>query len=523
MPNLPRPSLPRSLHVSRSRERTAHDGRAAGSHGLKAALALLVAGLAAGPALAQPTQHFAEPHPALAPGQFQPVQVPASAAQVQLSFAPVVARTAPAVVNVYAQKTVQQRANPIFADPFFRRFFGGQGSPGNPGLGAPERMSRSLGSGVIVDPSGIIVTNNHVIEGADEIRIALNDKREFEAELLLRDPRTDLAVLKLKSDARGEVFTAIALGNSDTLAVGDLVLAIGDPFGVGQTVTQGIISALARTQVGVSDYQFFIQTDAAINPGNSGGALVDMAARLVGINTAIYSRSGGSIGIGFAIPVDMVRVVVEQAKSGGKAVRRPWLGARLQRVTPDIAESLGLMRPSGVLVQDVMPDSPAAKAGLKTGDLIVAMEGLPIEDPESLNYRFGTRPIGSRAALAVNRGGKEIPLVVVMEVAPETTPREELVLASRSPFSGARIANLSPAVAEELQLDVDATGVVITALEEDAAAAMAGFRPGDVILEVNGEKVGRTGDLERLTKVPQRAWQVAVRRNGRVINARLPG
>ncbi|MFG1204686.1 DegQ family serine endoprotease [Xanthobacter aminoxidans] len=468
----------------------------------------------------------------LATGAFaQPAaqqRVPASQAEVTLTFAPVVAKTAPAVVNVYALKTAQQRVNPIFDDPFFRRFFGmpgpgGPGGPGDgPGLRAPERVQRSLGSGVIVDPSGLVLTNYHVIEGADEIRIALNDRREYEAEVLLRDQRTDLAVLRIKTEAK-ERFPFLELGDSDSLAVGDLVLAIGDPFGVGQTVTQGIVSALARTQVGVSDYQFFIQTDAAINPGNSGGPLVDMAGRVVGINSAIYSRSGGSHGIGFAIPANMGRVVVEQAKSGSKSVRRPWLGARLQRVTPDIAESLGLPRPTGVLVQSVTAGSPAAKAGLKTGDLVVSVEGQGIDDPESLNYRLATRPIGGKAALLVNRSGKEQTLVVVLEVAPETVPREELLLRGRSPFAGATIVNLSPAVAEELKVDANATGVVVYDVQDNSPAAAAGFRPGDVIVEVNNEKVGRTGDLNQLAAVPQRGWRVTVLRGGRSITAVLRG
>lgn len=446
-------------------------------------------------------------------------KVPSASAEVKLSFAPIVARSAPAVVNVYALKTARA-ANPFLDDPFFRRFFGGQGS--GPGLGAPERVQRSLGSGVIVDPSGVVVTNYHVIEGADEIRVALNDKREFEAQVLLRDQRTDLAILKLKTEGR-EAFSSLPMGNSDELAVGDLVLAIGDPFGVGQTVTQGIVSALARTQVGVSDYQFFIQTDAAINPGNSGGALVDMSGRLVGINSAIYSRTGGSLGIGFAIPVNMVRVVVEQAKSGGTAVRRPWLGARLQRVTADIADGLGLTRPTGALVRDVVPGSPADKAGLKSGDLVVAVEGQGVEDPESLNYRLATRPIGSRAALGISRSGKVESVVVVLESAPENPAREPLVLRSRSPFSGATIVNLSPAVAEELKVDESAKGVVIFEVADGSPAAMAGFKAGDVVVEVNGAKVVRTRDLAELTSAPMRAWQIAVVRGGRLITAVLPG
>src|SRR6266571_3236361 len=246
-------------------------------------------------------------------------RVPASPADIRLSYAPIVQRVQPAVVNVYAAKVVQNR-NPLLDDPFF-------GVPGQ----QPEQMQRSLGSGVMVDPSGLVVTNNHVIEGADQVKVSLSDKREFEAEIVLKDSRTDLAVLRLKDSK--EKFPTLDFANSDELLVGDVVLAIGNPFGVGQTVTHGIISALARTQVGITDYQFFIQTDAAINPGNSGGALVDVTGRLAGINTAIFSRSGGSQGIGFAIPANMVRVVVASAKSGGKAVKRPWLGARLQTVT----------------------------------------------------------------------------------------------------------------------------------------------------------------------------------------------
>ena len=267
-------------------------------------------------------------------------------ADIRLSYAPIVQRVQPAVVNVYAAKMVQNR-NPLLDDPIFRRFFGGRGQQ-------PEQMQRSLGSGVMVDPSGMVVTNNHVIEGADQVKVSLSDKREFEAEIVLKDTRSDLAVLRLK-DVH-EKFPTLDFANSDELLVGDVVLAIGNPFGVGQTVTHGIISALARTQVGITDYQFFIQTDAAINPGNSGGALVDMTGKLAGINTAIFSRSGGSQGIGFAIPANMVRVVVASAKSGGKAVKRPWLGARLQAVTPEIAETLGLRLPTGALVANVTPE-----------------------------------------------------------------------------------------------------------------------------------------------------------------------
>ena len=285
-------------------------------------------------------------------------RVPTSANELRLSYAPVVQRAAPAVVNVYAAKTVAVR-NRLLDDPIFRRFFGVPDGPGGPG----EQVQRSLGSGVLVDATGLVVTNNHVIEGADQVKVSLSDKREFEAEMVLRDSRSDLAVLRLK--AQNERFPALEFSDSDALQVGDVVLAIGNPFAVGQTVTHGIVSAVARTQIGITDYQFFIQTDAAINPGNSGGALVDLGGRLVGINTAIFSRSGGSQGIGFAIPANMVKVVVASAKSGGSVVKRPWLGAKLQAVTPEIAESLGLKRPAGALIHEDAVHAALLQVGVR--------------------------------------------------------------------------------------------------------------------------------------------------------------
>src|ERR1035438_3320257 len=371
------------------------------------------------------------------PGFAQDRRVPASSAELKLSYAPIVQRVQPAVVNVYAAKMVQR--NPLLDDPIFRRFFGVPGQQGG------DQMQRSLGSGVMVDASGLVVTNVHVIEGADQVKVSLSDKREFEAEIVLKDPRSDLAVLRLKDTH--EKFPTLDFSNSDELMVGDVVLAIGNPFGVGQTVTHGIISALARTQVGITDYQFFIQTDAAINPGNSGGALVDMTGSLAGINTAIYSHSGGSQGIGFAIPANMVRVVVASAKSGGKAVKRPWLGARLQAVTPEIAETMGLHLPTGALVANVVPNSPAARAGLKLSDLIVEIDGQTVDDPNAFDYRFATRPLGGTSQIEVQRAGKTIKLAVALEPAPDTG-RDEIVLTTRSPFQGAKVANISPAVAD---------------------------------------------------------------------------
>ena len=436
--------------------------------------------------------------------------VPASPDQLRLSYAPVVQRAAPAVVNVYAAKVVANR-NPLFEDPLFRRFFGGPGAP---------QVQRSLGSGVIVDPRGLVVTNHHVIEGASEIRVSLADRREFEAEVVLRDARSDLAVMRLK-DAR-ERFPAIDLGDSDALQVGDVVLAIGNPFGVGQTVTHGIVSAAARTQVGITDYQFFIQTDAAINPGNSGGALVDLAGRLIGINTAIFSRSGGSQGIGFAIPVNMVRVVIASAKGGGSVVRRPWLGAKLQPVTAEIAESLGLKRPAGALVASIMPESPAARAGLRSGDLIVAVDGQPVDDPNAFDYRFATKPLGGSAQLAVMRGGRETRLTVALQTAPETA-REEIVIQSRSPFLGARVANLSPALADELQLDPSTEGVVVLGVADGSIAQTLGFQKGDVVLAVNETRIERTRDLERAARASNRVWRITILRDGRQMSVMFGG
>jgi Do/DeqQ family serine protease len=449
---------------------------------------------------------------ATAPAMSQDRRVPSSPAELRLSYAPIVQRVQPAVVNVFATKVVQNR-NPLMDDPIFRRFFG---VPGN----QPEQMQRALGSGVMVDPSGLVVTNVHVIEGADQVKVSLSDKREFEAEIVLKDSRSDLAVLRLK-DAH-EKFPTLDFDNSDELMVGDVVLAIGNPFGVGQTVTHGIISALARTQVGITDYQFFIQTDAPINPGNSGGALVDMNGKLAGINTAIYSRSGGSQGIGFAIPANMVRVVVASAKSGGSAVKRPWLGARLQAVTPEIAETLGLKLPNGALVSSVVSGSPAAKAGLKVSDLIVGIDGQAIDDPNAFDYRFATRPLGGTAQIDLQRAGKSLKLAIALETAPDSG-RNEIVLTSRSPFQGAKVSNISPAVADELHLDADTEGVVVTDIAEAATAAGVGFQKGDIILAVNNQKIAKTSDLEKATRESSRVWRITLMRGGQQINVTLGG
>jgi Do/DeqQ family serine protease len=436
--------------------------------------------------------------------------VPASPQAVTLSFAAVAKRAAPSVVNVYAARRIENR-NPLLDDPIFRRFFGGM---------PQEQVQRSLGSGVIVD-GGLVVTNNHVIERMDQVKVALADKREFEAEIVLKDQRSDLAVLRLKD--LNERLPAIEFGDSDALQVGDFVLAIGNPFGVGQTVTHGIVSAVARTQIGITDYQFFIQTDAAINPGNSGGALVDAAGRLVGINTAIFSRSGGSQGIGFAIPVNMVRVVLASAQGGAHVVRRPWLGAKLQAVTAEISEAFGLKRPAGALVGTIVPKSPAERAGLRTGDLILTIDGQTVEDPNTFEYRLATKAIGGKARIGVLRSGRQIEVVVSLETAPEA-PRDELQIRGRSPFLGAKVVNLSPAVAEELSIDPAINGVVIVDLAEGSPAqGMGFFRRGDVVVSVNGEKIGKTRDLARVTTSRARFWRITILRDGQTLSVAFGG
>jgi Do/DeqQ family serine protease len=429
---------------------------------------------------------------------------PSSALGMKQSFAPVVRRAAPAVVNISSKRMVRQQV-----DPFWELF----------GLGAPRnRIEGSLGSGVIVRPDGVIVTNNHVVEGGTEITVALADRREFPARIMLADARTDLAILKIDLPA-GEKLPVLKIDDSTDSQVGDLVLAIGDPFGVGQTVTNGIISALNRTADPNGDAGAYIQTDAAINPGNSGGALIDMDGDLIGVNSFILSRSGTSSGVGFAIPAPVVRRVVETAMNGGHAVVRPWVAARLQTVTPDIAKSLGLPRPAGALVADVWPGGAAEKAGLKQGDVVTSVDGGPVVDAAALNYAVATHRPGETLRLGVRRTGGDQQLTLRAEPPPATPPRDEKVVSGANPFEGATVVNLSPAVAEELGLDpFGGEGVLISKIDGGAAQRL-GLQRGDLIRAVNGRQIQTVRDLTGAIAVRAPVWQFTIERNGRQVTA----
>jgi serine protease Do len=444
--------------------------------------------------------------------------LPGNSSEITLSYSSVVKRVAPAVVNVYSKRVVQaQAASPFLNDPFFQRFFGDRFSFGMP----RERVQQSLGSGVIVDANGLIVTNYHVIKGGEQFRVALADRREFEAKVVLADERTDLAVLKI--DTKGEKLPFLAFKDSDTVEVGDLVLAIGNPFGVGQTVTTGIVSALARTHVGVSDYQFFIQTDAAINPGNSGGALVTTDGKIIGINSAIYSQTGGSVGIGFAIPSNMVKLVVDSARHGGH-IKRPWIGAQLQAVDAQLAGTLGLDRPGGALVREVYPGGAAARAGIKEGDVIRSVDGYETDDPEAVRYRFATKALGGKVKLRYLRDGQTLETQMALESPPETPPAEKTLIKGRNPFSGATVANLSPAVADELGLDtLGGEGVVILKIEDGTPADRIQFQPGDIIVAIGDDKIGSVKALKTALAGAREQWDFAVKRGDRTFTASVGG
>ena len=434
-------------------------------------------------------------------------RIPFGRDEVQLSFAPLVLRTAPGVANVHASSKAPPRSL-FMTDPFFDRFFGN---------GMPPRVQSSLGSGVIIDNSGLVVTNHHVIRGADEVKVALADGREFDSRILIREESIDLAVLKID----GEDFPVLDLGDSDRLEVGDLVLAIGNPFGVGQTTTSGIISALARSHLGINDFGFFIQTDAAINPGNSGGALIDMSGRVVGIDTAIYSRSGGSNGIGFAIPSNMVRGVVDAARNGSDFVERPWIGTAFDVVAAQIVEALGMERPTGALVSDVPAGGPSARAGLRPGDVVLVVDGVEIQHPDALGYRLATRRIGEVAAFEVLRRGKIVALDIGLEKAPEGASGAQVTIDGRSPFAGSTVAELSPALARRLGLQENSNGVAIVEIARNSPSHRFGLRPSDIVRELNGEKIAGAERHASLAAERTRRWRFSIERDGRLLRQTL--
>lgn len=436
--------------------------------------------------------------------------VPESNMQKILSFSPLVKKASPAVVNIYSTQTVKVDQSPLFSDPFFGNLFGKNLF----GDMQRDRVERSLGSGVIISSSGLVVTNKHVVGNKNaKITVVLSDRREFPAEIALVDEKADLALLRIQG--LDERLPYLELGDSDGIEVGDMVLAIGDPFGVGQTVTSGIISAVARTTVGVSDYRSFIQTDAAINPGNSGGALLDMNGRVIGINTAIYTRSGGSNGIGFATPANMVKAVIKSLETGGKVIR-PWLGVTTQNVTQDIAKSIGLERPVGAIVTAISKGSPAAQAGMKVGDVITAVDGHDVLDSQALRFRIATYNVGIYANISVLRNGNRRNIPVQMAPPPEKPKRDLRNLVGTQPFAGATVGNLSPALADELSMNIT-SGVVITDIKGGIASRI-GFKRGDIILQVNGTDIGSTLQLVQATSSDHPTWNIIFQRDGKKFN-----
>jgi len=428
---------------------------------------------------------------------------PSSQAQVQLSYSPVVKQTAPAVVNIFTSRTVKTR---VRSSSFFDQMFGMQRAP-------RERVESSLGSGVIVRSNGIIVTNAHVVKGADELKVVLNDRREFEAKIIAQDEKTDLAVLRI--DTKGETLPTLRVGADDESEIGDIVLAIGNPFGVGQTVTSGIISALGRTNV--SDISSAIQTDAAVNPGNSGGALVNLHGELIGVNTAIFSRSGGSNGIGFAIPAELVERAIESALSEGRIVR-PWIGAKTNGVDATMAAALGLDRAKGAVINELLAGGPAARAGLDKGDVILSVGGTEINDDSGLRFKLATlRPLESTRVEYV-RDGVTRTTNVRVNTPQESPARDERDLEGVHPFKGAVVVNMSPALGEELGFDPYQKGVMVLKVRRGSAANYNRLEPGDFILSVNDTDITSARQLDSvlLSEPVDVVWDVEVDRDGRI-------
>ena len=438
--------------------------------------------------------------------------VPNNKGEIQLSFAPLVKKVAPAVVNIYAKRNMMAGfKNPFMDDPFFSMFFNSDLFGGQ----MRQLLESALGSGVIVTEDGLVVTNAHVIDGAQEIKIVLSDGNEYAVDVLLLDKGSDLALLRVRDSSVTLPF--VTLKPSESLEVGDLVLAIGNPFGVGQTVTSGIVSAQGRSSLDINDYNFFIQTDAAINPGNSGGPLVAMDGRVVGINTAIYSQSGGSLGIGFAIPSEMVASVIAAEMNGqisAAGIIRPWLGAQAQDVTSDIAGSLGLSSPTGALLSHVHSESPFSQAGVKAGDVVTAINKHKIRDAAALKFRMATVPIGKEAIVTVLRKGKELKITVKAVAPPEIPPRNAQTLRGNHALRGVVVANLNPAVSVELGLTGEDIGVVVL---QGPSGFFFGrtIMPGDILVEINGRKILQPSDVEAALNLSSKGIQLLIKRGGR--------
>jgi serine protease Do len=416
------------------------------------------------------------------------------------SFAPVVKKAAPSVVNIYSTRAIHYReSNPFMNDPFFRQFHQFFGGPDENG----QQLTRNeevLGSGVIITSDGYILTANHVVADADEIKIALTgNKKEYTAKVIGTDPETDVAVLKIS----GDNLPAITLGDSDQMEVGDIVLAIGNPFNISQpgqtpTVTMGIVSALGRSGLGFNGYENFIQTDAAINPGNSGGALVDAEGRLIGINTAIASSSEGSEGIGFAVPINLARHVVEHIIHGGK-VKRGYLGIMLEDITPGLAESFNLTNQNGALAGDVMPGTPAEKAGLKSGDVIIEFDGQPITSENDLLLAVANCSPGQEVTVKFIRNGDERTLKVILAAKPEEEQAENSQpVTETDALNGVSVTDLDSDSRSELQIPDDLKGVIVTDVDQDCHAADAGLEKGDVILTIDRQPVSDADEAVKL-------------------------
>ncbi len=436
--------------------------------------------------------------------------VPQSLPQVQLSFAPIVKAAAPAVVNIYATRVVQERSSPFSGDPFFDQFFRDLGP-------ATPRIQNSLGSGVIVAADGIVVSNYHVVEQATDIRVVLSDRREFPAKVLLADQGVDLAVLQLQG-AGG--LPALPLQDSDALQVGDLVLAIGNPFGVGQTVSSGIVSGLARSTLSVGDGRgYFIQTDAPINPGNSGGALVDMNGALIGINTAILTKGGGSNGIGFAIPSNLVSAVLAQARDGATRFQRPWAGVSGQEVDGGMAEAMAMPLPRGVVLTALHPLSPFVAAGLKPGDVVLRLGAFETNTPQEMMFRLNTLGIGASVSVTYLRDGQEKMATLTLSPPPDDPPRQTTEITQDVALRGATLVRINPAVADEYDLPADATGVLVAKVQD--IAANVGLAPGDVLMAINGVAVKSPGDVMALLQQDNRRWLLDIQRQGQMMRLRF--